>query len=106
MITIQFCDTQSFLALTFRHYLAYLGECKINVPKDITILTVPLILYILDLKGYIFFLREKELFCHNSFLIAIAHVQSLPVRAFIKSLNPQMMIAILRLTLKFLGYFL
>lgn len=81
MITIQFCDAQSFtcgsfLALTFTHYLVYLGECKINVPKDITILTVPLILYILDLKGYIFFLREKELFCHNSFLIAIAHVQS------------------------------
>lgn len=80
MITIQFCDAKSFtcgsfLALTFTHYLAYLGECKINVPKDITTLTVPLILYILDLKGYVF-LREKELFCHNSFLIAIAHVQS------------------------------
>lgn len=70
MITIQFCDAQSFtrgsfLALTFTHYLAYLGECKINVPKDITILTVPLILYIL--KGYIFFYEKKNYFVITRF---------------------------------------
>lgn len=72
MITIQFCDVQSFtcgsfLALTFTDYLAYLGECKINVPKDITILTVPLILYILDLKGYIFFYEKKNYFVITRF---------------------------------------